>query len=332
MRAISPLICTRCADGAGGERPGRGDGRRPRALAAVAAVAAVAAALPASAIAHAPAGWPETGAQAAPWSLEPWVAVPLLWSALLYGMGFVALWRASRLGRNLRLAQAIAFACGWLQLVVALLSPIDALAERLFWVHMVQHEILMLAAAPLLVLGRPLPVFLWALPAPLRRRVARPATRWLRRPWRALSSPACAFSVQAAVLWGWHAPAAFSAGLRNADIHTLQHASFLFAATLFWWSLLAARRDRRRDALAALWLFATMLHTGLLGALLTFAPTVWYAPYLATAPAHGFAPLADQQLGGLIMWVPGGMAYLAAGLWRAAGMLQPRLAEPRLSG
>jgi cytochrome c oxidase assembly factor CtaG len=306
MRATSPRTSTRCADAA----------RR----AGVAFAAVALAALAPAALAHPPAGGVPIGEPG--WSFEPWVTVPLLVSGLLYALGFRALSRATRHGRPLRRAQAVAFWGGWLELVIALVSPIDALADQLFWVHMIQHELLMIVAAPLLVLGRPFPVFLWALPPRARHLVARGTRRALGGLWRAVSTPAAASALQAAALWGWHLPAAFSAGLVDPDVHTAQHAGFLFSATLFWWSLGEARRSPARDGVAALWIFATMLHTGVLGALLTFSPSVWYVPYEATAPDHGFSAIDDQSLGGLVMWVPGGIAYLVLGLWRAAGLLR----------
>jgi putative membrane protein len=112
------------------------------------------------------------------------------------------------------------------------------------------------------------------------------------------------------VLWGWHLPVAFEAALHDAWIHDLQHASFLASALLFWW-VLFARRTRGGDGPAVLYLFTTMVHTGALGALLTFSPTAWYGAY---AGGFGLSALEDQQLGGLVMWIPGGTVYLAAGV------------------
>lgn len=184
---------------------------------------------------------------------------------------------------------------------------------------MTQHEILMLVAAPLLVLGRPLAAFVWSLPSAQRHTVAKPfGSAWWRRWWAWLVAPLTAWSVHAAVLWSWHAPAWFEAGLRHDLIHDLQHASFLFSALLFWWALMR----RRPDGIAVLYLLATMLHTGFLGALLTFGPVVWYPGYVDTPNPWGLTALADQQFGGLIMWVPAGAVFMLAGLLLLAQWLR----------
>jgi putative membrane protein len=170
---------------------------------------------------------------------------------------------------------------------------------------------LMLVAAPLIVLAKPLGAFMWSLPAALRHRVGRPFKRrgW-QRVWAWLTTPITAWSLHVVVLWGWHAPAWFEASLTNRAVHDLQHASFLVTALLFWWSL--ARRAP--DAVAMLSLVTTLVHTGVLGALLTFAPSPWYPTYLTRDNPWGLSPLADQQLGGLIMWVPAGAVFILAGL------------------
>src|SRR6185437_13380305 len=123
-------------------------------------------------------------------------------------------------------------------LLIALDSPVHELSEQLFWVHMVQHEILMVLSAPLLVMGRPLVPFLWALPRGLRggmgavSRSPRFKTLWL-----AVSAPLAAWLLHGVALWLWHAPALFDAALRSDFIHAMQHISFFATALLFWWAL-----------------------------------------------------------------------------------------------
>jgi cytochrome c oxidase assembly factor CtaG len=187
---------------------------------------------------------------------------------------------------------------------------------------MVQHELLMLAAAPLLVLGRPLAAWAWALPAGARR--ALPASlhrHWLAAGWSALTAPLAAWALHAAALWLWHVPRWFEAALHHAPLHALQHASFLATALLFWWAVLGPEARSRRAGLAIVLLFTTMLHTGALGALLALAPTPWYAHYAEAAVRFGADALQDQQLGGLIMWIPGSVAYLAVALHIVAQLL-----------
>jgi putative membrane protein len=239
-----------------------------------------------------------------------------------YTLGVLRLWRNAGVGRGIGRLQAAAFAGGWLALVLALVSPLDALGARLFSAHMVQHELLMLVAAPLLVLGRPLAAWTWGL-SPARRQVV---GRWIRVPWWAatwalLTDPLAAWALHALALWLWHVPSWFEAALRNEGWHALQHASFLGTALLFWWSALGGDSRSRASGFALLYLFTTMLHTGALGALLTLAPTPWYPSYAAATGALGLDPVADQQLGGLVMWVPGSLAYLVAGLLVVARLL-----------
>jgi cytochrome c oxidase assembly factor CtaG len=225
------------------------------------------------------------------------------------------LWRHAGRGRGVTLRAVAVFAAGWTALCAALLSPLDALGQQLFSAHMLQHEVLMLVAAPLLVLGQPFAASVWAFPSALRQRVgavaAFKALRTLRQ-WLAL--PLVAWSVHALVLWVWHAPPLFEAALLHRSVHTLQHATFFFAAALFWWACWAAVRARHGGGPLILYQFTTMVHTGALGALLVFSPVAWFPAYLHSAREWSLTPLEDQQLGGLIMWIPGGIAYLIAGL------------------
>ncbi len=249
------------------------------------------------------------------WTFAPAMLLPLLLTAALY-------LRGARRARGVTARQAWCFWSGWAVLTLALVSPLHALGEVLFSAHMVQHELLMLVAAPLLVLSRPLPVFLWALPFDWRRA----AGRWskfgpLESGWSLLTQPLGAWLVHAAALWCWHAPLLFQATLSNDWIHAAQHLSFFGSALLFWWALLYAW-GRRGYGLAVLYVFTTALHTSVLGVLLTFAPVLIYPAYSSRSAAWGVPPLEDQQAGGLIMWVPAGLVYVAAGLALFAAWLR----------
>jgi len=252
------------------------------------------------------------------WTFEPWVVTCLAASALLYALGIARLWRHAGAGRGVHVARVVAFAAGWLVLIAALLSPLDALGSDLFWAHMVQHELLMVVAAPLLVLGHPIAAWAWAFPPATRRALGRFFHRpgW-RGPWLLLTGPFAGWLLHAAALWAWHLPSLFDAALRSEGVHAVQHIAFLGTALVFWWSVLGAG-TRREQGIALVSLFTTMVHTGALGALLTLAPVAFYQPYAATAPAFGFTPLEDQQLGGLVMWVPAGFIYVLVGLFLAA--------------
>jgi cytochrome c oxidase assembly factor CtaG len=259
-----------------------------------------------------------------PWSFEPFLTTLLVASALLYARGIGSLWRRAGAGRGIRKLEASRFTLGWIMLALALLSPIDGVAERSFGVHMIQHELLMVVAAPLLVLGRPLEAWAWAFPPALKRSLAGLThAPGLRLAWDWITEPAGAWTFHALALWAWHLPLLFAAALASQTLHVLQHACFFGSALAFWWSVFG-RAGREPDGASIASLFTTMLHTGLLGALLTFAPSAWYA----SQPAFlGLTPLEDQQLGGLVMWVPGSLAYLVAGLAIVARWL--KAAPPR---
>jgi putative membrane protein len=166
------------------------------------------------------------------------------------------------------------------------------------------------------VLGRPLATWTWALPLAQRRVVGRLFQRrgWVGF-WSTLTDPLVAWALHALALWAWHIPAAFDAALQNEAIHIAQHFSFLGTALFFWWAVLGHDpRGRYGPGHSAAYLFTTMMHTSALGALLSLAPTPWYAPYIPLTGALGFDPVDDQQLGGLIMWVPAALAYVIAAL------------------
>jgi putative membrane protein len=119
--------------------------------------------------------------------------------------------------------------------------------------------------------------------------------------------------IHGVVIWVWHIPVLFQATLSNDAVHAAQHLSFLGSGYLFWASLVADDYPER-GGLAILSLFTTAVHTGVLGALISFSRYPWYAAYARRAAAWGMTPLADQQLAGLIMWIPASAAYLIAAL------------------
>jgi putative membrane protein len=257
------------------------------------------------------------------WSWEPGVIAGLSLSACLYFQGIRKLWREAGVGHGVHEWEAGAYALGWLSLLVALVSPLHAWGRVLFSAHMTQHEVLMLIAAPLLVLGRPLLPFLWALPLKWARTIGNfGKAAWFQRGWRVITNPLAAWAVHAVALWVWHIPALFQATLDSELVHTAQHLSFLLSALLFWWALIHGRQGFLGYGAATLYVFTTSVHSGLLGALLTFARTVWYPSYKGLTDSWGLTPLEDQQLGGLIMWIPAGLVYIVAGLALFAGWLR----------
>ncbi|HWQ36671.1 MAG TPA: cytochrome c oxidase assembly protein [Blastocatellia bacterium] len=249
------------------------------------------------------------------WSFEPLVIVSLLVSAWLYVSGVRRVWQQAQPGRGVRWWEAAAFAGGWLALFVALVSPVDALGSALFSAHMLQHEILMVVAAPLLVLSRPLTAWLWALPLEWRRRAGRLGSHaQVQQVWRGMTNLLAAWLIHAVVLWGWHLPLLFQATLESEAVHAAQHLSFFVSALLFYQALLVRRNGQMNAGAGVLYVFTTAVHTSVLGALLTFSNALWYPAYRETTAAWGLSPLEDQQLGGLIMWVPAGVVYIIGGL------------------
>jgi putative membrane protein len=233
---------------------------------------------------------------------------------LAYTAGFVRVWRRTAATAGVPWS-GMAGLAGCVALLVAVAPPLAGLSDVLFAAHMGQHELLMLVAAPLLVLGRSLLVALSALPNPVRAVVVRHARRQaVRRGWNRLTSPATVLVVQAIVLWGWHVPWAFEAALGHEALHAFQHLTFLASAALFWWALVHGRFGRVGYGAGVLVLFVTAMHSGLLGALITFAPRPLYATHAARAAAAAVVPLEDQQLAGLIMWVPAGLLLAVAAL------------------
>jgi putative membrane protein len=248
-------------------------------------------------------------------------AGPLLLALWLYGRGLRELWTRAGSGHGVAHYSALSFALGAIVLFVALVSPLDPLGETLLSAHMVQHALLVAVAPPLLLLGNPGIVFAWALP-----------TEWRRdflgfKPWRSLtgiadtlSQPLPATVLHGLVLWFWHAPAAFNAAVANYGVHALEHSTFFGTALLFWRAILDARSSRRAGpALGAA--FATLMHGGLLGALITLAPYPLYTWYQGRTELWGLSALEDQQLAGLLMWVPMGIVYLGACLVLASRLI-----------
>jgi putative membrane protein len=249
---------------------------------------------------------------AAEWTADPYILLPLYLFALLYMLGTRRVWANAGFGRGTPGLQFACFWAGWSVLALALLSPIHALSEQLLSAHMVEHELIMAVAAPLLVLSRPLGTLLWALPQAWRRPLALEISTPLSSAWRWLTIPALATVLHSGIIWAWHVPSLFDAALANPGLHMLQHLSFLLGAVIFWWAILNV--PRMRIGVSALHLFATMIAMTALGALIALSPHLLYGTYQGKAEAYGISGLDDQQLAGVIMWVPGCAIYAAAAL------------------
>jgi putative membrane protein len=266
--------------------------------------------------------WAHPGEPLAPhdlpgaWFEDPWALLVIGAASWLYARGTGRVWARAGEGRGIPRWRFRCYAGGIALLLLALVSPLDPLGGALFSAHMVQHELLILGAAPMLVLGTPMLAFLWSIPRGWRRRLGRwAAAPAVRGGWTALTHPLSAWTLHAAAIWIWHAPALYQATLTSATVHALQHLSFFGTALLFWWPLLRASPHRRLGhGLAVLYLFTTAVHGSALGAFLSLSTRPWYPSYTEGAALWGMTTLEDQQLGGLIMWIPFGSLYTLAAL------------------
>ena len=260
------------------------------------------------------------------WSFDPLVIVPLLLAHWAYGRGVRRLWERAGRWRGIGGRHIAAFVLGEIAAIIALVSPVDQLGGTLLSAHMVQHGLLVAIAPPLLLLGLPGVAFAWALPPGLRKGFTGSRSwRWLAAFANALSRPLPASILHGLALWIWHAPAAFDAALEYEWMHTLEHASFFGTALLFWRGILGARSAREiGPALGAA--FFILMHSGLLAALITLAPRPLYDWYGATE-LWGMTAIEDQQLAGLLMWVPMGLVYFGACLLLAKRLLAPDFAD-----
>lgn len=237
------------------------------------------------------------------WNWDPSV---LLGSAALIIAYFLLVTGEEYRGR------ALYFISGVLVVVVALESPLDQLGDGyLFSAHMLQHLLLLLIAPPLLLLG--LPGTFW------ERLLKDPRLAWLAR---FLARPALAWIIGMGTIWIWHAPPLYNAALADERIHILEHLMFLVSATIFWWPVLSPSAEVRMAPLQAIpYLFGAAASSAVLGILLTFTPPGLYPEYLHPVDELGILPLlrdqwgltpgTDQQIGGLLMWVPGSVIYLS---------------------
>ena len=243
------------------------------------------------------------------WTLDPMVIVPLALVLLLFVVGRFRLALRSKVDRK----RPRLFIGGWLVLAIALVSPLHQGGERSFTLHMIEHELIMLVATFLLAASHAGGVLAWGLPAPLRQALGGGWKTPLASLWRRLTDPITATILQAVVMWAWHAPALFNRTLESQSWHVAQHLSFVVSSLVFW----AAMLDTRRSTylLSAACLFVTSLVEGALGALMALSLSPWYSAYAAMGMSDiGLDPTSDQQLAGLIMWIPGGIVHGGAAL------------------
>ncbi len=239
---------------------------------------------------------------ASTWSWDPSV---LVGCAALIGSYLVVV-------RSRITSKTLSFVAGVLVTLLALESPLEELGDTyLFSAHMAQHLLLILVVPPLMLMGIPRWLAQRILDWPLANRIE-----------RILSRPLLAWLLGMGTVWVWHAPVLYNATLADENIHIVEHLCFLVTSTTFWWPVLSPLTERRLAPLATIpYLFAAAAATSILGIILTFSPPGIYPAYLnpndeigalpLLRDGWGLTPAADQQLGGLLMWVPGGLAYLS---------------------
>jgi putative membrane protein len=246
------------------------------------------------------------------WPIEPWVLLGVEFTAILYLWGGHHRVHAASSDRR----RALAFWSGLGVILFAVDTPLETLARQLFWAHMTQHLLLIMVAAPLLVLGAPWMQVWRGLPLAIRRPLARtlvkhPALAGPRQAFKWLSAPIGAFIISTVNLWVWHWPAAYDLTLTNHLVHHLEHALFLGFGLLFWAQVIDQHPFRARlSALQrAVYVFLGTIQAWALAAVLAFATVPYYAYALLPYRPGGISALTDQQFGAGIMWVPGSITF-----------------------
>lgn len=231
------------------------------------------------------------------WHVDWAALLPGLLLVTLYGVGTLLRPRYVRADRH----QVTLFALAAGLLIGAVASPLDGLSHELFSAHMTQHLILLVVVPPLLVISVAVLTLMWGIPRPLRRASMRVL--------RSAHSPILAWTAHTAVLWLWHLPTLYNLSLESPLAHAMEHATFLLVGLLYWWSLLYP--PRLNYGISVFSAFLTMMQCSLLGLLMAFSTRPWYRVH---AGAFGLSPLGDQQLAGVLMWVPTGVIYVLTAL------------------
>jgi cytochrome c oxidase assembly factor CtaG len=249
------------------------------------------------------------------WNYSPEVVIPLGAMLGLYLVGRGRLMDRAKYPTRAGGRTAL-FLLGFGALALALISPIERFTQDLFFMHMVQHLLLTMVAAPLLLLSAPVAEYMWALPDPVRLSVGQWLNRrgFIRQALKGVTLPVVAWLTFGVVMWSWHVPEAYNAALNSWPVHIIEHMTMFGAAVIFWWPVIgpAPLRTQLPYPLRFLYLFLAMFQSIILGAILTFATDTVYS-YYESAPTHfGISKSNDQQLAGILMWLPGSFVHLTA--------------------
>lgn len=278
------------------------------------------------------------------WDWRPEVIIVLVGLGALYVTGW---WRlrartrsASGPGSWRRLSapwRPISYIAGLLVIGLALLSPLDVLVQQLFFMHMIQHLLLIMIAPPLLLLANPMPFLLWGLPQKLRLSIGRGMSRLFNkdsqsgRLIRRLTTPGLIWLLFVITVFGWHDPGLYNLALESELVHDLEHLMFFAAGMLFWWHVVGAgpvlhKQFGQFGKIA--YVLAAIPPNMALGIFLAFSPEIIYTYYLDVPRVFNMSVLDDQRLSGVIMWIPGSMMYFIAALVLIAGLLSHEQGKP----
>ena len=245
------------------------------------------------------------------WSFDPTIVVPLALSALGFGWAVARVNRAHPTNPVPRI-RSVCWYAGLTAILIALQSPIEAYDTTLFSVHMVQHILLTLIAAPLLALGAPITLLLRVALPETRKRIILPVLHsW---PVRAITFPLVTWILFAFVMWGSHFSPLFNDALTHPALHELEHLAYLVAASLFWWPAIGLDPSpwRMNEPVRILYTFLQMPQNSFLGLAIMSATAPLYSHYASIERSWGPTVLEDQQMAGAVMWIVGDLVFLTA--------------------
>jgi putative membrane protein len=257
-----------------------------------------------------PVAWAHENHESSNWNRDPFTIISLIMMMMIYLLGVR---NAAHQSKKKEHKKIVFFLSSMTFLIIALISPLDPLSDRLSSAHMIQHMVIMMLAAPLFVSSSPLYYTIWALPRFLRVRLT-PLTGWFfgKSSGRYFFyQPVILWIFFALTLWLWHFPQLYQAALLNRWIHDFQHICFFMVSCLFWRILLdPVHRFQLSTGLAILYVFTTSLHAMMLGAFMALSPKVWYRFYEGKTLSWNMDALEDQQVAGFIMWMPACSIYV----------------------
>lgn len=254
------------------------------------------------------------------WEWRPEVLVILVPLGVMYFVGWRRLRRHSTHGKLANGWRLASYEGGLGVIALALMSPIDRLGGQLFFMHMIQHMLVIMFAAPMMLLAEPFPMFLWSLPKNMRAPVARlfEGDSLFRRLLTRATTPLVAWLAFLTIFLGWHDPNAYNAALYHEWVHNVQHVSFILAALLYWWPIVGcAPHIHPRFPIwgKLIYLIGSIPPNMAVGISIAFATDVIYTYYLSVPRVWSFTALQDQQLSGAIMWIQGSEMYITVALF-----------------